>query len=184
MSKATEIFLIDGYNLLWRGYNFRASGGDLAAQRSMLEVQLKGFLRASPETQIVLVYDGAHFVSEGSSPRERGLEILYSRPPQTADGMIIEECERRRRAGKLMVVTSDVKDIVRRLKGVPFRHWTSEEFAGRLDALPAQRRPGASRPGKARAVSEKPGKISAAEVDEWLRIFSRPKKSRGAPPYD
>lgn len=148
----------------------------------MLEVQLKGFLRAAPEAQVILVYDGAHFVDEVTTMPPRRLEILYSRPPQTADELILQQCERRRRAGKLVVVTSDVKDIVRRLKGVPFRHLTSEEFAGRLDALPRRSGPGASRPGKAKAESEKPRKISAAEVEGWLRIFSQPKKRKRVRP--
>ena len=82
---------------------------------------------------------------------------------------MLSECARRRGAERLIVVTSDVKDIVRQLPAC-VRHMTSESFVdllesaleGTPDDLEAESRPG----------DEKPTEVLESEVDEWLRRFT------------
>ena len=180
---AAEIIIIDGYNLLWRGFDYRTACRDLSSQRVLLEAQLKEYLRRLPDVKMILVYDGALFIDDEVKRQPDRLHVVYSRPPQTADQLIVEECRRRGQAGgggRLTVVTSDSKDIVRQLSSVPCRHRTSEEFAAELESLieKARRPRKAGKPPVPRNSREKPATISAAEVNEWLEVFSKPKKRR------
>jgi predicted RNA-binding protein with PIN domain len=172
--RVDETFLIDGYNLLRRAFTF-LDGRDLPAARAQLEVRLREFQRTrGPGIRILIVFDGSHGIFE-QPPRESrdpGFQIIYSNPPETADDVILREC--RRRPGTVTVVTSDRKDIGNRIPG---RWITSEEFAEILDE--AMRRPGRAGTGGARRppLPEKPSpqEVSPEEVEEWKRIFSRPK---------
>ena len=167
-----ETYIIDAYNLIHRGIGLRAGGRDLLGDRSRLEILLREFLRARSSCRVVLVYDGAHDVDErGARSRAptQSLDIIYTKPPESADSRVLSECARRRGAERLIVVTSDVKDIVRQLPaGV--RHVTSESFVdllesaleGTTDELEAESHP----------EDEKPTEVPESEVDEWLRRFT------------
>jgi predicted RNA-binding protein with PIN domain len=199
MDDPQEIYLIDGYNLLRRGFAFR-DGDDLQAARERLEVRLREFLRsADPGTKIVLFYDGAAMVDSDLSPSrtDPSLRTIFTMPPTTADEAILEECRKLRERGLLFVVSSDRKDILRNLKGLPARARTSEEFADILDA--SLRKPGPGRPprpegrageergedrpaggpGPGAGEKPRPEDIAPGEVEEWLRAFSRPKPPSG-----
>ena len=167
-----ETYIIDAYNLLHRGIGLRQGGRDLFSDRSRLEILLREFLRAQSTCRVVLVYDGAHDVDErgtrSRAPTE-GLDIIYAKPPESADARVLSECVRRRGAERLVVVTSDVKDIVRQLPaGV--RHVPSESFVDLLEA--ALEGPTDEPESDARCDSEKPTDVTESEVDEWLRRFT------------
>jgi hypothetical protein len=186
--------IIDGYNFLWRAVGSPA--GALEGERRHLETQLLVFLRRCPEARIVLVYDGAAVGPvQGGAARHDRLDIVFSRPPQKADDLVLELSERLRDRGPVTVVSSDRKDIVRRLSGDRVRHFSSEGFGIFLEdflasgsralgagaALDRKSEPSA---GEAEAKRAAP---DAGEVDEWLQAFAAPKppapgKGRGAPP--
>ncbi len=183
-SHASETIVIDGYNLLRRGFRFLEDEHGLQAAREKLEVRLREYSRAiGPGVRILLVYDGAGDVEpdrRGSSAVP-GIDVVFTRPPRNADEEIVDLCHRLAGRGPLTVVTSDSKDIGSRVGGLPLRWLTSEEFVEELDA--AILRP--SRPAQIekeppmRPEKPDPDTVAPAEVEEWLRIFSQPKP---APP--
>src|SRR5262245_28995795 len=127
---AREIFVIDGYNLLLRGFQHLA-GTDLRSAREKLQVRLREFQRRlGPDARFILIYDGAEELAAAFAPRgaDPELEIVFSIPPHTADDAIIETCRRLEGKAAVTVVTSDEKDIARRIRGLRLRHRTSEEF--------------------------------------------------------
>src|SRR5574341_829977 len=92
-----ETILIDGYNLLRRGFRFLEEEHGLEAARTKLEVRLREFLRAAgPALRIRLIYDGAEtpVPEESASRAEPGLEVVFSRPHETADEAILAEIGR------------------------------------------------------------------------------------------
>lgn len=182
--RSGRTYLIDGYNLIRRA--FSAGRGDLEADRERLEVRLREFLRgAGADTRVILVYDGAEAspVPVRDAPDsviDPRLERRFSPPGKTADEVILEVAplELRKRGVELIVVTSDLKDIARRVpKGA--RHVTSEEFADVLDASLAARRPEAQSP-RPQPVSEKPNPeaMSEEEAREWLRLFGEGRRGK------
>jgi len=187
-----QTIIIDGYNLLRRAFRFFEEEHGLEAARAKLEVRLREFLRArGPGLSIVLVYDGAEGMSPPETPAHRptgGLQVVFSRPPQSADDLILEECAQRRGREALTVVTSDRKDIQARLRGPRLHHFTSEEFAEALEQAMGRPQALAEAGGPAASPAEKPSPedLSAGEVAEWLRIFSQPKRRgrAGSPDED
>src|SRR5881296_1378970 len=90
-----ETYIIDGYNLLRRAFRFFEDEHGLEAARSKLEVRLREYLRAAGEgTRILLVYDGALGVERGGPQEREGLEVVFSRPPESADERILAESRR------------------------------------------------------------------------------------------
>jgi predicted RNA-binding protein with PIN domain len=177
-----ETFIIDGYNLLRRVFTFR-EGENLQGARERLEIRLREYRRTlGTGVRIILIYDGAGEIplSAGIRPDE-GFQVVFSLPPTTADDAVIETCRRLDGSGRLTVVTSDIKDIVRNVRGLRVRHRTSEQFADMMDdAMERSPAPGTWRePEKARA-EEKPmaEEMPAAEAEQWLRIFSEPKEPK------
>jgi predicted RNA-binding protein with PIN domain len=188
MDSAREIFIIDGYNLLLRGFPHLA-GADLQSARESLQVRLREFRKVlGPGTRFILVYDGAEELAAAFAPRgaDPEIEIIFSMPPHTADDAVIEMSRKLQGTAPLTVVTSDEKDIARRVRGLRLRHRTSEEFAEIIDeTMSRSRSPRSGEPGPPPApVSEKPSpeEVSPEDVEEWMRIFSQPKPPRENPP--
>ena len=171
-------YIIDGYNLLHR-YRpellepAEIQRGGLETARQELEARLREFvLRRAGSSRVILVYDGSADVPTARS-RKRNLEILFSRPPQKADDVILECCRELGTTGDVRVVTSDFKDIGGPSRALGVRAISSEEFARTLDAPAKKQSPGGSSAGSA----EKPGSSSAQEVEDWLVEFDfLPKK--------
>lgn len=179
-------YLIDGYNLLHRG--FLPGRGDLASERARLEVRLREFLRGAPtEVRVILVYDGAQRNASQSIDAsahvvgDARFEIRFSPRGTSADESILREvaAERIRKGHELTVVTSDMKDIARNLP-VGVRHLTSEEFADLLDASLEGRLAEAKRESAPPRPAEKPNAeaMTESESQEWLRLFQERKRGR------
>lgn len=162
-------FVIDGYNLLHRGYPALLGEGDLAEARERLERKLQAFHALwEPGARIVLVYDGASGIV-GGPRRESSLEILFSRPPQQADDVILDLCRRLEGRRDVQVVTSDDSDIGGRIQGLVCGCWSSERFRRLVERRLAQS--GGERPGRSGVDTEKPPGLSDEQVDDWLREF-------------
>ena len=175
----TQLFLIDGYNLMHRGYG--PLRGDLESGRRALEKRLGRFLQLCADARILLVYDGVQgvnptAVSGRSPPVYERLAWVYSEAPESADDRILQESARLASGTPLTVVTSDRKDIVRNL-GRSVKALSSEEFMMLVeDTLTTGEQIPRTRSGDSdddgREKAEKPEGVSASELDEWLAIFA------------
>jgi predicted RNA-binding protein with PIN domain len=156
-----EKILIDGYNLLHKdGALKNQAERNLEQAREELIARIGRY--RSADMEIVVVFDGR---GGGSSPGgglgAPGVQVRFSRFPQSADQLILEILEKERRRDRLTVVTSDRKDIGRTAQAEGARWVSSESFLRRLRRAP--RREVAGR--------EKPGTPSSEEVDYWMKRF-------------
>ncbi|HLU48117.1 MAG TPA: NYN domain-containing protein, partial [Planctomycetota bacterium] len=116
--------------------------------------------------QIILVFDGKEGVYSKRRPKP-GFRVVFSRPPRSADDVILDFCREREARDKVRVVTSDFRDIASRASGLRFVPVTSEEFAQEVDRVLALSRGG----GSDRTPDEKPRRPSGRDTDLWLREF-------------
>jgi predicted RNA-binding protein with PIN domain len=174
LNKAT--FIVDGYNVMHSILSRRERAGSLEQARAVLEARLEAFGRGSGGARILLVYDGARGVFAGGRDAG-GLEVIFSRPPRTADDVVIDLCRKLDGSPGLHVVTSDLKDIASRVGRLRLRHLTAGEFgrlvAGRIEKLAGGRR--------REAADAKPGKVAPEEVDDWVRKFGFEDSSEESP---
>jgi len=105
-------WLIDGYNVIRRDPGLRAREGEsLEAGRRAL-VHLVAALARRADDAFTVVFDGARRQGIGA-PAGR-VSVVFSRPPETADDVLIRLARTERQAA--IVVTSDhvVQDAARR----------------------------------------------------------------------
>ena len=162
-----KTYLIDGYNLLWKLKPGLMGEKRLEEARDALEKRLIELLAVSEGLEIMLVYDGA---GRGGKPTASspGLKIVFSPSGVSADEKILDYVEGGRLGGEVYVVSSDRKDITRRLGGTGARPISSEKFIGSLAGqLPSARGEKSS----ALKKSEKPPAPDPEEVDGWLEEF-------------
>ncbi len=155
-----EKILIDGYNLLYRDGVLKNQ-----AERSLEEAreQLIATVQAARggDTEIVVIFDGRGGEAGRKRAASLGVQVRFSRYPQTADQLILEIIEKEKRRRSLTVVTSDRKDIGRIAQAEGVRWISSEAFLRRLRRTPRKPVPG----------GEKPAGPSPEELDYWLRRF-------------
>ena len=162
------VFVIDGYNLLHRAFHGQLERFELEKARELLQGRLRSFLASRKrDCRIVLVFDGARD-SFGSSVREQSFHVVFSRPPETADDVVLGVCRQLEGNEDVCVVTSDFKDIGYRIRGLQCRHMTSEEFAETLDRAADSKRSANASP---TLDGEKPKGVAGHDVDDWLREF-------------
>jgi predicted RNA-binding protein with PIN domain len=109
-------WLIDGYNVIRRDPELRAREADgLDAGRAALLLLLARIAARVSDT-FTVVFDGAR--RTGGAPSGGRVEVVFSRPPETADD-VLRRLAATLRAGAV-VVTSDraVQDSVRRAGAV------------------------------------------------------------------
>jgi len=155
-----EKIVIDGYNLLYKdGALKNLAERSLESAREELLAAIAAYRTA--EMEIWVIFDGHGDESRRRKPLSPGIEVRFSRRPQTADEVILDMVEKEGRKAALTVVTSDKKDIglVARSEGV--RWISSETFIRRLH-----------RTGRVRAVrAEKPVSTTPKELEYWLERF-------------
>jgi uncharacterized protein len=155
-----EKILIDGYNLLYKDGALKN-----LAERSLESArdQLIGMIAAwrSGETEVQIVFDGRNSDGARRAASHRGIEVLFSRYPQTADEVILGIVDKERRRSSLTVVTSDEKDIGRVARAEGARWISSEKFIRRLRRSK----------GRPAATGEKPLTTSPEEMAYWLQRF-------------
>lgn len=149
-------WLIDGYNVIRRDPDLRAhEAAGLQAGRAAL-LALLARIAARLSDDFTVVFDGAR--PTGGTPSAGRVQVLFSRPPETADDVL------RRLAGTLregaIVVTSDrtVRDSARRAGAVVL---TAEAFVEAAtapaedpeDADDVEDHDGGRRPGPSRRPS-------------------------------
>jgi predicted RNA-binding protein with PIN domain len=147
-------WLLDGYNVIRRDAELRdAEAGRLEAGRSAL-LALLGRLAHEVGDQFVVVFDGAR--RAGSPPGGGQVQVIFSRPPETADDVLRRLASTHREGA--VVVTSDraVLDAARRAGavGVPAEAFLDAARRGRAEEDDDDEPDAASpRPGPGRKLS-------------------------------
>ncbi|HEV8376507.1 MAG TPA: NYN domain-containing protein [Candidatus Polarisedimenticolia bacterium] len=156
-----EKLLIDGYNLLYKdGVLKNLAERSLEAAREELLESIAAYRKG--DVEIVVVFDGQGASGRRPPSGRPGVQVRFSRPPKTADQVILEILEREARRSSLTVVTSDKKDIGRVARAEGVRWISSETFLRRLGRKGTR---------GARREPEKPPGSSPAEVESWLKRF-------------
>jgi predicted RNA-binding protein with PIN domain len=164
--------LIDGHNLIGAGIfdDIRLSDEDdeakLVARLKVWKSRIRG--------PVTVIFDrgvpGGKDVKLGGA----GVEVIFAADPQQADDLIRRRL--RQRTKGLILVTQD-EALLREATAYGVKTWRGAEFVERLTPpKPAHVEPG----------EEEDVRLSAQEVEEWLRIFgkARPKSRRRKPDPD
>ena len=162
-----KTYIVDGYNLLWKLVPLLMEQGRLEEARADLEGRLVEFLSAVDNTEALVVYDGQ---GGGSPPGEscHGVRVAFSPSGIPADEKILDYIQASADQGEVFVVSSDRKDITRRLGGTRASPVPSEEFIERMQQrLDRFRGPR----GDALGNEGKPPAPDSSEVDDWLNQF-------------
>ncbi len=120
-------WLIDGYNVIRRDPDLRGHEAESleAGRRALLHLLARR--AGGPADDFTVVFDGARVT--GGSPSAGRVQVLFSRPPRTADDELMRLA--RQHGAGAAVVTSDrkVQDAARRAGCAAV---TSEQFLERL----------------------------------------------------
>ena len=153
-------WLIDGHNLIGQMPNLRLDDPHD-------EEKLLGYLRrfrARTGHRLTVVFDAGHTHQSGSKQSRGGISIQFVSSGQIADQAIIRRIRRVRNPQEMMVVTSD-QAVARVAQQIGVRVTSAGEFARQLLQT--------SPTGEDDRINVN---LSAAEVDEWLDIFSQDKE--------
>jgi predicted RNA-binding protein with PIN domain len=148
--------IIDGYNLAFASGKIRpALIKEKQRGRQLLIELLAGYKKAFGG-DITVVFDGAEG-REQKADRERGIRIVYSKPPQNADRVIKDKAALLKKTRPVTVVTSD-RELAHYVRGRQVEVVGSGEFLKRME----------SELSRCGGDKEKPGKI---DVKEWMEFF-------------
>jgi len=119
--------VIDGYNLVPKIP--RLANLSLEEARSFLTTQLAQYKKLKPN-KMSLVFDGRSHLSEfATSYQEKGIHVIFSAHPQTADDVIIDLI--RKEKNRLIVVSSD-QAILKQAQKHGSAFLSSQEFYQRM----------------------------------------------------
>jgi predicted RNA-binding protein with PIN domain len=156
--------IVDGYNLMHQMPDVvRQLDADAELARSLL-VRKLGEYRALHNVRVTVVFDGRG-PSQLRGAKPSGVEVVYSRAPQTADDVIKRMLSVEKNPRACTVVTSD-RSIAVHVRDFGARVASSAEFARELAAGGRRVRPGSA------GQSEKP-EMTRADVAEWEAYFRR-----------
>jgi predicted RNA-binding protein with PIN domain len=150
--------LIDGHNLIGQLPDIRLDDPDDEAK---LVARLRTY-SARTGKRMTVVFD--HGLPGGHSRRLSGggVKVVFAAAGRSADGILRERVRRARDPRGLTVVTSD-REVQAAAEARGVRVVRSDEFAAQLSAPQT-------------APVEKDVRLSAEEVEEWLKVFG----SRGS----
>lgn len=158
--------LIDGYNLIRQSDRLseQEGRGGLEAGRTALIRALSAY-RAATGDRVTVVFDGDEGIGfvPGAS-RQEGIGVVFSRPPESADDMIIAHVRKRHGKKTVLVVSSD-----RRILDAARRERVEGMKTEAFEAEMARRVAEGTRQGRAGAKL-KP-EADAAEVAYWEKAF-------------
>ena len=155
--------VVDGYNLIHAMPELaRLVGSDLERARDALVSKLAVY-RSGRGMRVTVVFDGRGSAGQQTRP-PGGIEVVFSRAPQTADTKIKTMLALEKSPKSWTVVTSD-NSIVRYVRDYGAKTIPSAEFAARLgNTIPNL---GPNRP------APKDAPLSATEVVEWEEFFRK-----------
>ena len=155
------MYLIDGNNLLFAAH--RQLPGPEVGRQHLCE--LLGRWGRGERADLTVVFDGPRpLPGLEAQMRAAGIRVLFG-ASRSADEVIEEIIERSPLPAELTVVTSDraIQSVARRRRCECI---DADQFATGMVAAPEQDPPEHKRP------PEKPGCISPAETEEWIRRFA------------
>jgi len=160
-------YLIDGYNVIYSDDELAQlmKDGQLEQAREKLMRLLVQF-KAVTGGKVSVVFDGSSPYGGISSDARMGIRMIFSRKPEKADDIIMEEIFRESNPAQLIVVSSD-REIQK--EALEFRAQTldAHSFLNLMErTLGAQTEQKPSEPG------QKYGQpIPQSEIDQWMEIF-------------
>lgn len=148
--------IVDGYNLAFASNAIRPEliKEKQRGRRLLLEL-LAGYKKAFGH-DIMVVFDGTEG-KEQKADRERGIRIIYSKPPQNADRVIKDRAALLKKTQAVTVVTSD-RELANHVRGRQVEVVGSGAFLEKMEREMTSRG----------ADKEKPGRIN---VKEWMEYF-------------
>lgn len=174
-----RLILVDGYNCILRSPRLRPGPNrTLRDSRDML-VNLLSWMMGANDARFIVVFDGA----EGGRDEPEGrVQVLYSRPPETADDVIRRIVEKRVGGDEeITVVTSDI-EVARHARGAGAEVSLADLFIA--SALGSTGEPRSDKPGENAEPEDKPPSLSKKELEEWAEIFARKRSPGGEAPED
>lgn len=169
---ASPRVVVDGYNLIHAMPELaRLVDSDLERARDALVAKLAVY-RARRNVRVTVVFDGRGTAAPQTRP-PGGVEVTFSRAPQTADAKIKNLLALEKSPRSWTVVTSDNSIVLfardYRAKTIP-----SAEFAAQLG-------PGIPKLGPNRPVQPEAA-LTPSEVAEWEEFFRKGRQDRGSKP--
>lgn len=163
--------LIDGYNLIRQSERFseQERRGGLEAGRTALIRALSTY-RAATGDRVTVVFDGDEGVGVVTGARrQEGIAVIFSRPPESADDVIVTQVRRRHGKKAVLVVSSDRKilDAARRNRVAGMRAEAFEAEMTRRIAEGFRRK---------RSGPEQEARPDAEEVAYWEKVFREGKR--------
>lgn len=157
--------LVDGYNVMHKMPSMAPllKNNLEGARETFVETARDCLLHGRQDVRLVVVFDGKNDPSHFSGfTREHGkIKVLFSRPPKTADTLLVQLMDEEQNARRLLVVSSD-RDVMYSAKCRGIQTQSSEQF---VEKLRAKQRPGAK---------ETPP-ITKGELEYWMNVFQKRK---------
>lgn len=119
-------FIIDGYNLIHRSGLFDYCGGDITRSREKLENTLLNYLSSRKGLSATLIYDSRGSRHPSNKKVSSLLSIHFAHGD--ADSEINSIIRRQSSNRNIVVVSTDIKDILNTAKRERVRRRTSESF--------------------------------------------------------
>jgi len=165
---ASPRIVIDGYNLIYAMPELaRLVATDLERARDGLVAKLAVY-RSGRNVRVTVVFDGRGAAAPQTRP-PGGIEVVFSRAPQTADAKIKNMLALENSPKSWTVVTSD-NSIILFVRDYGAKTIPSAEFAAKLGhTIPNL---GPNRP----AAQDTP--MTPAEVAEWEEFFRKGRQDR------
>ena len=167
-----RLIILDGYNVILREPRLRP-GPDRTLRESRDKlVNLLAWMMGGEHVRYVVVFDGAE--GAGRDEKSGRVDVVFSRPPKTADDVIRAMVEDQMgRVDRITVVTADL-EVARHARAMGADISLTDLFL--QSALGAAGN--ASGEGAAEGEEEKPAsRLSRAELEQWAEMFraQRPK---------
>jgi predicted RNA-binding protein with PIN domain len=163
--------LIDGYNLIRQSERFseQERRGGLEAGRTALVRALAAY-RAATGDRVTAVFDGDEGIGTvAGAGKQEGIAVVFSRPPESADDVLVAGIRKRHGKKAVLVVSSDRKilDAAKKNRVAGMKSDAFEaEMARRIAEGPRTKRTG---PGQEAGPD-------AEEVAYWERAFREGKR--------
>jgi predicted RNA-binding protein with PIN domain len=160
-------YLIDGYNVIYADdelAQFMKDGLLEQAREKLLRLLVQ--FKAATGHKVSVIFDGSSPYGGLPVDARMGIRMIFSRKPEKADDIIMEEIVRETNPGQLIVVSSD-REIQKEALEFKARTLDAHSF---LDLMQS------TLESKTEHKPVEPGQkygqpIAQSEIDEWMEIF-------------
>ena len=169
----SRLIIVDGYNLILRSARLRPGDGRTLRESRDKLVSLLAWMMVGNDARFVVVFDGDELPGRDESSG-RG-QVMYSRPPEKADDVILRMVDKRVGGDEhITVVTADI-ELARRARALGADISLADLFLA--SALGG----GGGGEGDEAGDAEKPASLSKQELKDWAEIFTRRSKTAAEP---